>query len=73
MPAKNWKTTLGGVATILGGGAAVIHGVLASPLDTTAIMGGVTAIGTGIALLFAKDFNVTNASRPSESKSTPPE
>lgn len=71
MKASNWKTTLGGVAAILGGIVTIIHGVTVSPTDTSSIMAGGTAIAGGIGLLFAKDFNVTNAAHPSDAKNIP--
>jgi|GEM_PF-2624700 len=46
---RNPKTTLTGIAGILGGIASIIHGDLVT---------GVTAIVTGIGLIFAKDYNV---------------
>jgi len=47
---KNWKTTFFGFATIVGGVAAIIKGDLIS---------GITAIGAGLGLGAAKDFDKT--------------
>ena len=47
---KNWKTTFFGFATIIGGVAAILKGDLVS---------GITAIGAGLGLSAAKDFDKT--------------
>ena len=47
----NWKTTLSGFSAIVGGVTLII--VKGNMMD------GVTAIITGVGLIFAKDFNVT--------------
>jgi hypothetical protein len=47
---KNWKTTFFGFATIIGGVAAVLKGDVVS---------GITAIGAGLGLGAAKDFDQT--------------
>lgn len=47
---KNWKTTLAGIGAVLTGVATVVKGD---------IVGGVTAIITGIGLVGAKDYDVT--------------
>lgn len=46
---KSWKTTFFGISTIIGGVAMII--------TKGALMEGVTAITTGIGIVFAKDFN----------------
>lgn len=55
----NWKTTLGGLATVFGGLATIAHALTASPPDVSSLMGAGTAIAGGVALIFAKDGNVT--------------
>jgi len=47
---KNWKTSLSGLGAIITGVAVVLKGD---------VVGGVTAIITGVGLLTAKDFDVT--------------
>lgn len=47
---KNWKTSLSGLGAIISGIAVVVKGD---------IVGGVTAIITGIGLIGAKDYDVT--------------
>ncbi len=47
---KNPKTTFTGIAAVLGGLASIFSGDYVS---------GITAIVTGVGLIFAKDFNVT--------------
>jgi len=47
---KNWKTTFSGFAAIIGGAALIVKGDL---------VGGVTAILSGVGLVAAKDSNVT--------------
>ena len=47
---KNWKTSLSGFSALLGGVALIVKGD---------IVGGVTAILSGIGLVAAKDSNVT--------------
>jgi len=47
---KNWKTTLSGFGAIISGIALVVKGD---------IVGGVTAVITGVGLVAAKDSNVT--------------
>lgn len=46
----NWKTTLAGIASILGGVNLLVQGQIAE---------GIPLIVAGIGLLFAKDFNIT--------------
>ena len=55
---KNWKTTLAGIATILGGLAATIKFALAGDYGA-AFTTLSTTIPTGIGLITAKDGNVT--------------
>lgn len=54
---KNWKTTAGGIGTILTAAGGLAHDISIGdysrvPLYVTALLG-------GIGLLFAKDHNVT--------------
>jgi hypothetical protein len=49
---KNWKTSLGGVATLLAVGAKLLNGGELSSTD-------LALVTTAIGLLFAKDHNVT--------------
>jgi hypothetical protein len=62
---KNWKTTLGGILTII---SPIVESVLSGKINCqTAI----PQIIIGIALLFAKDFNVSNTSTETSSTSYP--
>jgi hypothetical protein len=56
---KSWKTTLSGVATILGGVAGAIKLYLSGNVGE-AITVGFTAITTGIGLIAARDNNVSS-------------
>jgi hypothetical protein len=47
---KNWKTSIAGIGAILTGVATFITGD---------VVGGVTAIITGVGLIGAKDYDVT--------------
>ena len=47
---KNWKTTLAGLGAIITGVATIVKGD---------IVGGVSAVITGIGLIGAKDYDVT--------------
>jgi hypothetical protein len=47
---KNWKTTLAGLGAIITGIATIVKGD---------IVGGVSAVITGIGLVGAKDYDVT--------------
>jgi hypothetical protein len=58
----NWKTTAGGVLTMLLGVAALLGvKVGQNPIDPTAAFAMIT---TGFGLLFAKDGNVTGGTTP---------
>lgn len=50
---ENWRTSLGGVAAILAGAAAILNGILAGDLEI--IMGGVAGVGVGWGLIQAQD------------------
>lgn len=54
---KNWKTTLAGIASIIGGISLFVN----HPEQTEAAFAAVTL---GIGLIFAKDNNVTGGSVP---------
>lgn len=56
---KSWKTTLGGVATILAGVSAAIKFALANDYGA-AITTLTTTLPAGIALIFARDNNVSS-------------
>lgn len=47
---KNWKTSLAGIGAVITGIATIVKGD---------VVGGVTAVITGIGLVGAKDFDVT--------------
>jgi hypothetical protein len=47
---KNWKTSLAGLGAVITGIATIVKGD---------IVGGVTAIITGVGLVGAKDYDVT--------------
>ena len=49
---KNWKTTLAGLSSIIGGISLFVN-------DNSKLTESFTAVSIGIGLLFAKDFNVS--------------
>ena len=53
----NWKTTLGGLATLLGGVVVILRALTDGwqSGDLEVVTGGFTAITTGGALIFARD------------------
>lgn len=55
----SWKTTLAGVAAMLGALADILTQLASKSIDTGRITTDVAAIAAGIGLLFAKDHNVT--------------
>jgi len=57
---KSWKTTSAGILAIIGGIAGIWFTVKsATGLTMEALTGYITAILTGVGLIFAKDSNVT--------------
>lgn len=57
---KSWKTTSAGIIAIAGAIVAFIF----TAHDQAAIMAEITALVTGVGLLFAKDSNVTGGTTP---------
>ncbi len=57
---KSWKTTLGGVAAILGGLGLVAKMISDGDYGSDKIMSAVAAIGAGFTGIFARDNNVTS-------------
>lgn len=53
----NWKTTLAGVAAILGALADATHQLSTGSVDPTHLMADWTALSAGIGLILAKDSN----------------
>ncbi len=59
---KNWKTTLGGVAAVLGALTEIAHAFATGTAPNWEA--DFTAISAGVGLVFAKDENVTGGSVP---------
>lgn len=57
---SSWKTSLAGVASILTGLLALIHSAQNNTITTSDITVALTAITTGIGLIFARDNNVSS-------------
>lgn len=55
----NWKTTLGGLALVLGGLATILTALTHNPVDASSLQAAGASIVAGVTLLFAKDGNVT--------------
>lgn len=51
----NWKTTLGGVASILGALADLAHQASSGAVDPNNAYLDLTALGAGLGLIFAQD------------------
>lgn len=58
----NWKTTVAGVAAILGAAADALTQVSTGHVDPTRLYGDAIAVVTGWGLIVAKDGNVTGGS-----------
>lgn len=58
---KNWKTTSAGIISIVGGAVTLYYN--RHQLTEAIVMGSVTAIISGIGLIFAKDANVTGGTQ----------
>lgn len=56
----SWKTTSAGIAAIVGGVIRFWFAFKAGQITEESIMTSVTAILTGVGLLFARDNNVTS-------------
>jgi len=54
----SWKTTTGGIISILSGIGMIVAGLFGKIDTTVALTSGFTSITTGVALLNAKDNNV---------------
>jgi hypothetical protein len=59
---KNWKTGLSGAALILGALADLATQAASGAWDGNRILADLTALGSGLGLIFAKDANVTGGS-----------
>lgn len=57
---SSWKTSLAGVASILTGLLALVHAGQGGTITTSDITVALTAITTGVGLLFARDNNVNS-------------
>jgi hypothetical protein len=57
---SSWKTSLAGVASILGGLLTLIHMAQGGAIDTGAVTAGLTAIASGVGLIFARDHSVSD-------------
>lgn len=60
----NWKTTLGGVATILTSLTAIVTMLQSGHIDTSSLITQIGMIAGGTGLIFAKDHNVTGGTTP---------
>jgi hypothetical protein len=56
---KNWKTGLSGAALILGALADLATAAASGVWDGNRLLADLTALGSGLGLIFAKDGNVT--------------
>jgi len=56
---KSWKTTSAGIVAISGAIVGVYFAYKANNLSAEVVTGAITAVLTGIGLLFAKDSDVT--------------
>jgi hypothetical protein len=56
---KNWKTGLSGAALILGALADLAAQASSGAWDGNRLIADLTALGSGLGLIFAKDANVT--------------
>jgi hypothetical protein len=59
MKLKSWKTTSTGIVMIAGGITRLLFAIKSGNYTEEAIMTTITAVLTGIGLIFAKDSNVT--------------
>ena len=59
---KSWKTTSTGIVMIAGGITRLLFAIKSGNFSEEAIMTTITAVLTGIGLIFAKDNNVTGGS-----------
>ena len=59
---KNWKTGLSGAALILGALADLATQAASGAWDGNRLLADLTAFGSGLGLIFAKDGNVTGGS-----------
>jgi hypothetical protein len=72
---KNWKTTLGGIASILTGLGLIGTGIASAmegKFTTEPFLAGFGAIAAGIALINAKDNNVSGVGVNATTGPTPP-
>lgn len=56
---KNWKTTSAGIVAIAGGISTIAFAAVEKHITPELITASLTAILTGIGLIFAKDHNVS--------------
>lgn len=59
---NSWKTTSAGILTIAGAIVGFFFAWKANSINEAVVMGAVTAIVTGVGLIFSKDGNVTGGS-----------
>jgi hypothetical protein len=64
---KSWKTTLGGIGTILGSIAAAIKMYQSGDISS-AVAAVITGISAGLGLIFARDNTVPSAAVPAAQK-----
>jgi hypothetical protein len=64
----SWKTTVGGVLSLLGGAVGIGNMILAGQIDPVQFSIAMTAIGAGWTGLTAKDHNVSNSPTPVAAK-----
>ena len=56
---KNWKTTSAGITSIITGLTMIVYGVFQKNITPELITAAITALLTGVGLLYAKDFDKT--------------
>lgn len=61
---KNWKTTSTGIIAIISGIVGLYFAYKTNNINEASIVGTLTAILTGVGLIFAKDSNVTGGTTP---------
>jgi len=66
---KNWKTTSAGIVAIAGGLTTIVFAVMEKHITPELVTASLTAILTGVGLIFAKDHNISGTDVPKEEES----